>query len=111
MYIIISVLKIIILKIERILVLHALVNNAARMVMAEYEWQTIQMIREQFEVNVLGPIMLTAQLLPAFRKNKSKYFYYNYFCIIIYIDKVNTQLNVNLSNIKHSTILKIKLQS
>ncbi|VVC31073.1 NAD(P)-binding domain,Short-chain dehydrogenase/reductase SDR [Cinara cedri] len=52
--------------------LHALVNNAARMVMAEYEWQTIQMIQQQFEVNVLGPIMLTAQLLPSFRKNKGR---------------------------------------
>lgn len=85
-------------------------NNAARMVMAEYEWQTIQMIREQFEVNVLGPIMLTAQLLPAFRKNKSKYSYNNYFriIIIIYIRRVKTPLNVSLTNIKHYKILKKK---
>ncbi|XP_003247453.1 retinol dehydrogenase 7 isoform X2 [Acyrthosiphon pisum] len=52
--------------------LHALVNNAARMVMAEYEWQTSKMIKEQFEVNILGPIKLTAMLLPAFRKDKSR---------------------------------------
>jgi short-subunit dehydrogenase involved in D-alanine esterification of teichoic acids len=42
------------------------------MVMAEYEWQTFQMIQQQFNINVLGPIMLTAQLLPKFRKDKSK---------------------------------------
>lgn len=42
------------------------------MIMAEYEWQTLQMIQQQFDVNVLGPMMLTAQLLPTFRKNKSK---------------------------------------
>jgi len=49
------------------------VNNAARMVMAEYEWQTSKMIKQQFEVNILGPIMLTAMLLPTFRKYKSKH--------------------------------------
>lgn len=53
--------------------LHALVNNAARMVMAEYEWQTFQMIQQQFDINVLGPMMLTAQLLSKFRKDKSKH--------------------------------------
>lgn len=52
--------------------LHALVNNAGRMVMAEFEWQTTQLIQQQFEVNILGPIMLTAQLLPIIRKYKSK---------------------------------------
>ncbi|XP_060844494.1 D-beta-hydroxybutyrate dehydrogenase, mitochondrial isoform X2 [Rhopalosiphum padi] len=52
--------------------LHALVNNAARMVMAEYEWQTSKMIKQQFEVNILGPIMLTGMLLPIFRKDKSR---------------------------------------
>ncbi|XP_060858990.1 retinol dehydrogenase 5-like [Metopolophium dirhodum] len=52
--------------------LHALVNNAACMVMAEYEWQTLKMMEQQFQVNVLGPIMLTAKLLPTFRKNKSR---------------------------------------
>jgi len=44
------------------------------MVMAEYEWQTSKMMKEQFEVNILGPIKLTALLLPTFRKNKSKNF-------------------------------------
>jgi len=62
------------LKIKPILELHALVNNAARMVMAEYEWQTSKMIRQQFEVNILGPLMLTGMLLPIFRKDKSKNF-------------------------------------
>lgn len=62
------------LKIKRILELHALVNNAARMVMAEYEWQTSKMIKQQFEVNILGPLMLTGMLLPIFRKDKSKNF-------------------------------------
>lgn len=52
--------------------LHALINNAARMVMAEYEWQTIQLIQQQIEVNFLGPITLTSQLMPNFRKDKSK---------------------------------------
>ncbi|KAE9523969.1 hypothetical protein AGLY_015616 [Aphis glycines] len=52
--------------------LHALVNNAARMVMAEYEWQTPKMIKQQFEVNILGPLMLTGMLLPIFRKDKSR---------------------------------------
>jgi len=41
------------------------------MVMAEYEWQTFKMIEQQFQVNVLGPVMLTAKLLPIFRENKS----------------------------------------
>lgn len=48
------------------------------MVMAEYEWQTSKMIQQQFEVNVLGPIMLTAKFLPNFRKDKSKHSGYTY---------------------------------
>lgn len=44
------------------------------MVMAEFEWQTSDMIRLQFDVNVLGPMMLTAQLLPKLRKDKSNQF-------------------------------------
>lgn len=63
----------IILKIQYILELHAMINNAARMVMAEYEWQTIEIIQQQFEVNVLGPISLTSQLLPKLRKDKGKH--------------------------------------
>lgn len=59
-------------RLEHVLELHALINNAARMVMAEYEWQTTHMIQQQFEVNIMGPIMLTAQLLPLFRMDKSK---------------------------------------
>lgn len=43
------------------------------MVMGEYEWQTSKMIKQQFEVNILGPLMLTAMLLPTFRKYKSKH--------------------------------------
>lgn len=67
-------LKVAYLKIKPILELHALVNNAARMIMAEYEWQTSKMIKQQFEVNILGPLMLTGMLLPIFRKDKSKNF-------------------------------------
>lgn len=59
--------------------LHALVNNAALMIMAEFEWQTPQMIQKQFTVNFLGPVMLTALLLPSFRKHKSEYFSNNSF--------------------------------
>lgn len=42
--------------------------------MADFEWQTTQLMQQQFEVNILGPIMLTSQLLPIIRKYKSKYF-------------------------------------
>uniref|UniRef100_A0A2H8TKC7 Corticosteroid 11-beta-dehydrogenase isozyme 2 n=2 Tax=Melanaphis sacchari TaxID=742174 RepID=A0A2H8TKC7_9HEMI len=42
------------------------------MVMAEFEWQTSKMVKQQFEVNILGPIMLTGMLLPIFRKDKSR---------------------------------------
>lgn len=41
--------------------------------MAEYEWQTAQMVQRQFEVNILGPMLLTALMLPKLRKYKSKY--------------------------------------
>lgn len=43
------------------------------MVMAEYEWQTPKLIQLQFDVNVLGPIMLTKHLLPKLRFDKSKH--------------------------------------
>jgi len=54
------------------------------MVMAEYEWQTSNMIKEQFEVNILGPINLTAMLLPAFRKDKSYDFIVHFFILYLF---------------------------
>lgn len=54
-----------------ILEIQAFVNNAGRMIMAEYEWQTVPMILKQFDVNILGPMILTAKLMPQFRKDKS----------------------------------------
>ncbi|XP_050437861.1 17-beta-hydroxysteroid dehydrogenase type 2-like [Adelges cooleyi] len=52
--------------------LHAVVNNAARMLMAEYEWQTTRLITEQFRVNVLGPMELTSSLLPKVRCDRGR---------------------------------------
>ncbi|XP_050531257.1 11-beta-hydroxysteroid dehydrogenase type 2 isoform X2 [Daktulosphaira vitifoliae] len=52
--------------------LHAVVNNAARMVMAEYEWQTINLIQEQFQVNVLGPMEFTSGLLSTLRHDQGR---------------------------------------
>lgn len=40
------------------------------MVMAEYEWQTIHLIQEQFQVNVLGPMEFTSGLLPILRRDQ-----------------------------------------
>ena len=44
--------------------LHCLVNNAATMVFGETSWQTEAMIRNQMEVNFLGPVLLSRACLP-----------------------------------------------
>uniref|UniRef100_A0A1B0A8W3 Uncharacterized protein n=1 Tax=Glossina pallidipes TaxID=7398 RepID=A0A1B0A8W3_GLOPL len=50
----------------------ALVNNAGMMCFGEYEWQTWKQIEMQFNVNLLGTLRLSKELLPIIRQYKAR---------------------------------------
>uniref|UniRef100_A0A1A9W6I3 Uncharacterized protein n=1 Tax=Glossina brevipalpis TaxID=37001 RepID=A0A1A9W6I3_9MUSC len=52
--------------------LTALVNNAGTMCFGEYEWQTWKQIEMQINVNLLGTLRLTKELLPIVRQHHSR---------------------------------------
>ncbi|GAB1863843.1 Estradiol 17-beta-dehydrogenase 2 [Camponotus japonicus] len=54
---------------ERRLVLRALVNNAGVMVFGEFEWQTQAHANHQINVNFLGTMRITQELMPIIRQN------------------------------------------
>ncbi|XP_018343330.1 PREDICTED: estradiol 17-beta-dehydrogenase 2 isoform X2 [Trachymyrmex septentrionalis] len=57
---------------ERRLVLRALVNNAGVMVFGEFEWQTQKLAEHQVNVNLLGTMRITRELMPILRENHSR---------------------------------------
>lgn len=50
----------------------ALVNNAGVMTFGEFEWQTLDLIRQQLNVNLLGTMFLTKEILPIIRLYKGR---------------------------------------
>lgn len=46
----------------------ALINNAGVMAFGEFEWQTLNMIESQIQVNLIGTMKLTKQFLPMCRQ-------------------------------------------
>lgn len=57
---------------ERNLTLGCLINNAAVMVFGEFEWQTYEQLRNQMEVNFLGTMRVTKELMPLIRSHFSR---------------------------------------
>ncbi|KYQ51538.1 Estradiol 17-beta-dehydrogenase 2 [Trachymyrmex zeteki] len=57
---------------ERQLVLRTLVNNAGVMVFGEFEWQTQKLAEYQVNVNLLGTMKITRELMPILRENRSR---------------------------------------
>lgn len=54
------------------LVVHAVVNNAGVMIFGEFEWQTDNQTRQQIEVNLLGTMAVTKELMPLIRSMRSR---------------------------------------
>lgn len=52
--------------------LRCLINNAAVMIFGEFEWQTDEQIRNQVEVNLLGSMRVTRELMPIIRAHSSR---------------------------------------
>ncbi|KAF7383810.1 hypothetical protein HZH68_014567 [Vespula germanica] len=52
--------------------LKALVNNAGVMIFGEFEWQTKDQVKHQLEVNLLGTMKITHQLMPLIRKDSTR---------------------------------------
>ncbi|XP_076392449.1 SDR family oxidoreductase shroud [Megachile rotundata] len=57
---------------EENLELRCLINNAAVMIFGEFEWQTDEQIRNQVEVNLLGSMRITRELMPIIRAHSSR---------------------------------------
>ncbi|KAF3422673.1 hypothetical protein E2986_00245 [Frieseomelitta varia] len=57
---------------ERNLTLRCLINNAAVMIFGEFEWQTDEQLRNQVEVNLLGTMRITRELMPLIRAHFSR---------------------------------------
>ena len=49
-----------------------MVNNAAVMIFGEFEWQAEDQIRSQVEVNFLGTMRITRELIPTIRAHSSR---------------------------------------
>ncbi|XP_034940009.1 D-beta-hydroxybutyrate dehydrogenase, mitochondrial, partial [Chelonus insularis] len=54
------------------LALRGVVNNVGAMIFGEFEWQTEEQIRHQMEVNLLGTMRLTKEMLPVLREQSSR---------------------------------------
>lgn len=52
--------------------MHALVNNAGVMIIGEFEWQTQKHAEHQINVNLLGTMRLTREMMPILRKHNSR---------------------------------------
>jgi len=52
--------------------LWCVVNNAATLVFADAEWQSIEMARKQLEVNTLGPLAVSKAFLPLLRESNGR---------------------------------------
>ncbi|XP_011503938.1 PREDICTED: estradiol 17-beta-dehydrogenase 2 [Ceratosolen solmsi marchali] len=57
---------------NRHLEFRALVNNAGVMIFGEFEWQLASQVQSQLEVNVLGTMSVTRQLIPMIRHHRSR---------------------------------------
>lgn len=47
-------------------------NNAGVMTFGEFEWQTQSLIENQINVNLLGTMRITQELMPILRENRSR---------------------------------------
>lgn len=52
--------------------LRTLINNAGVMVFGEFEWQTEDQMRHQVEVNLIGTMRVTRELMPLIRAHNSR---------------------------------------
>ena len=49
-----------------------MVNNAAFLVFGNAEWQTRSLIQRQYEVNTLGPLLVSKAFLPHLRRSSGR---------------------------------------
>ncbi|XP_051170419.1 D-beta-hydroxybutyrate dehydrogenase, mitochondrial isoform X2 [Leptopilina boulardi] len=64
------------------LVLYALINNAGLMIIGDFEWQTDDQILHQVNVNVVGTIRITKELLPLLRDDKGRIIFISSHCTV-----------------------------
>lgn len=57
---------------DRLLKFHALINNAGMMIFGELEWLTPGMIRDQIEVNLMGPILMVNHFCQLIRQHQAR---------------------------------------
>lgn len=52
--------------------LHAVINNAGIMCFGEHEWLLKEMIDQQIQINMIGPMSIVNELLPVIRQYKAR---------------------------------------
>ncbi|XP_054010399.1 estradiol 17-beta-dehydrogenase 2 [Hylaeus anthracinus] len=92
------------------LVLRCLINNAAVMIFGEFEWQTEDQIRYQVEVNFLGAMRLTRELMPMIRAHSSRIIIISSHCNIQPIPGVAAYSGTKAAITAWATAIRVELK-
>ncbi|KAK1133037.1 hypothetical protein K0M31_014400 [Melipona bicolor] len=95
---------------ERNLTLRCLINNAAVMVFGEFEWQTYEQLRNQMEVNLLGTMRVTKELMPLIRAHFSRIIVISSHCKIQPIPGVAAYSGTKAALSAWATAIRIELK-
>ncbi|XP_076299531.1 SDR family oxidoreductase shroud [Lasioglossum baleicum] len=90
--------------------LRCLVNNAAVMIFGEFEWQTEEQIRSQVEVNFLGTMRITRELMPMIRSHSTRIVVVSSHCNIQPIPGVATYSGTKAAISAWATALRLELR-
>ncbi|XP_076637290.1 SDR family oxidoreductase shroud isoform X1 [Colletes latitarsis] len=92
------------------LALRWFVNNAAVMIMGEFEWQTEEQIRNQVEVNFLGAMRITRELMPMIRGHSSRIIVISSHCNVQPIPGVAVYSGTKAAITAWATAIKVELK-
>ncbi|XP_076235153.1 SDR family oxidoreductase shroud [Calliopsis andreniformis] len=95
---------------EKNLALRCMVNNAAVMIFGEFEWQTEDQIRSQVEVNFLGSMRITRELMPMIRAHSSRIIVISSHCNIQPIPGVAAYSGTKAAITAWATAIRVELK-
>nr|XP_034177503.1 D-beta-hydroxybutyrate dehydrogenase, mitochondrial [Osmia lignaria] len=95
---------------EQNLELRCLINNAAVMIFGEFEWQTHEQIERQLQVNLLGAVRITRELMPMIRIHSSRIIVISSHCKIQPIPGVATYSGTKAGLTAWATALRLELK-
>ncbi|CAK9813909.1 Estradiol 17-beta-dehydrogenase 2 [Anthophora quadrimaculata] len=95
---------------ERNYALRCLVNNAAKMIFGEFEWQTDEQLRNQVEVNLLGTMRITRELMPMIRAYSSRIIVISSHCSIQPLPGVAAYSSTKAALSAWTTAIRVELK-